>query len=138
MPTPEQAREQVAHMLGSYAEVVVHRAPFVFMTQTFIFLVFFFWRCGGMMLLGMALYKWGFLDGSRAARSYLTTAAICLPLGLGLAWYGTVALERIRFAMPERAVADVWNYVGAILASIGYASVLIVVVKRGALGGLRR
>jgi uncharacterized protein len=138
MPTPQQVDQQLARLRGSYGEVVASRATFVFMGQTMYFAMFFFWRCGGMMLLGMALYKWGFLDGSRAARSYLTTAAICLPLGLGLAWYGTVALERIRFAMPERAVADVWNYVGAILASIGYASVLIVVVKRGALGGLRR
>ena len=138
MPTPQQVDEQLARLRGSYGEVVAGRATFVFMGQTMYFAMFFFWRCGGMMLLGMALYKWGFLDGRRAARSYLITAAICLPLGLGLAWYGTVALERIRFAMPERTVADVWNYVGAVLASIGYASVLIVVVKRGALVGLRR
>jgi uncharacterized protein len=138
MPTPEQAREQVARMLGSYPEVVAHRAPFVFMTQTFIFLVFFFWRCGGMMLLGMALYKWGFLDGRRPTRVYQLVAAVCLPVGLALAWYGTVALERIRFAMPQRTSSDLWNYAGAVLASVGYAAVLILIVKHGALGRLRR
>jgi uncharacterized protein len=138
MPTPQQVDQQLARLRGSYGEVVAGRASFVFMGQTMYFAMFFFWRCGGMMLLGMALYKWGFLDGRRAAHTYLTAAAICLPLGLGLAWYGTVALERIRFAMPERTVADLWNYVGAVLASIGYASVLIVVVKRGGLVGLRR
>ena len=42
--------------------------------------LFFFWRCSGMMLLGMALYKWGFLDGRRPARDYLI-AAVCLPWG---------------------------------------------------------
>ena len=31
---------------------VAHRVPFVFMFQTFSSLLFFFWRCGGMMLLG--------------------------------------------------------------------------------------
>jgi len=90
------------------------------------------------MLLGMALYRWGFLDGRRAARDYLVAAATSLPLGLALAWYGTVALEGIRFAMPERTVADVWNYVGAVLASVGYAAVLILIVKRGVLAPLRR
>jgi len=138
MPTRAQATAQLASMHGSYLEVVAHRAGFVAMTQTFDFLFFFVWRCGGMMLLGMALYKSGFLDGRRPVRDYVRVAAIGAPAGLALAWYGTVALERIGFAMPQRTLADVWNYVGSVLASIGYAAALIVIVKRGALTGLRR
>ena len=138
MPTREQASEQLVEMHGSYWEVVESRAEFAFMSQTFFFVVFFLWRCGGMMLLGMALYKWGFLDGRRSTRAYALAAAICIPAGLGLAWYGTVALERVRFTMPERTVADVWNYAGAVLASIGYAAALILVVQRGAAVRLRR
>jgi uncharacterized protein len=138
MPTPEQASEQLEAMKGSYFEVVSHRALFVLMTQTMFFLMFFFWRCGGMMLLGMSLYKFGFLDGRRSERAYLLTAALCLPIGLGLAWVGITELERIRFGIPQRAIVDVWNYVGAVLASVGYAATLILVVKRRALSGLRR
>ena len=67
MPTPEQAQAQLAALHGGYLDVVAHRAPFVAMGQTMYFALFFLWRCGGMMLLGMALYKWGFLDGSRSA-----------------------------------------------------------------------
>ena len=138
MPTPDQVRTQMARMSGSYADVVTHRASFVLMAQTFYFAFFFFWRCGGMMLLGMALLKYGFLDGRRPAGAYVRTAAICLPIGLALAWYGTVALERIRFAMPDRTTADLWNYTGAVLASVGYAATLIIFVKRGLLLRLRR
>lgn len=137
MPTRAQSDAQVARMLGSYSELVADRASFVFMGQTMYFLFFFFWRCGGMMLLGMALYKWGFLDGRRTPRHYLLTAAICIPVGLALASYGVVELERIRYAMPQRTVADVWNYVGAVLASVGYAAALILVVKQDALRRLR-
>ena len=137
-PTRAQAEAALARMHGSYAEVVADRATFVFMAQTFYFLFFFFWRCGGMMLLGMALYKWGFLDGRRPARDYAIAAAICIPAGLALAWYGTVALERVGFGMPQRTIADLWNYVGAVLASVGYAAAIILVVERGALAGLRR
>jgi uncharacterized protein len=138
MPTPEQVANQLAAMQGSYLDVVAHRAPFVTMAQTMYFTMFFFWRCGGMMLLGMSLYKFGFLDGRRANRTYVLTAAICVPLGLILAWYGVGELERVRFAMPERTPLDVWNYAGAILASVGYAAAIILVVKRGVLGGLRK
>ncbi|MGH9253528.1 MAG: DUF418 domain-containing protein [Vicinamibacterales bacterium] len=138
MPTPEQAREQLGWMFGSYPEVVARQAPLVFMFQTLFFITFFLWRCSGMMLLGMALYKWGFLDGRRSTRAYLLVAAVGIPAGLMLAWYGTVELERVRFAMPERAVADLWNYTGAVLASVGYAAAIILAVKRGALSGVRR
>ena len=138
MPTPEQAREQLSWMLGSYPEVVARHAPLVFMFQTVYFLAFFLWRCSGMMLLGMALYKWGFLDGRLSVRAYVLAAALCLSVGLTLAWYGTVELERVRFNMPQRAAADLWNYTGAVFASVGYASVVILIVKSGVLAGGRR
>jgi uncharacterized protein len=82
-----------------------------------------------MMLLGMALYKSGFLDGRRNAGTYALAAAICLPLGLGLAWHGASEIDRVRYAMPERLLLDLWNYAGAIFASVGYAAVLILTVK---------
>jgi uncharacterized protein len=138
MPTREQTAQQLAAMQGSYPQVVAHRAAFVFMAQTLYFLVFFFWRCGGMMLLGMALFKWGFLDGRLSAATYMRTAAVCLLAGLSLASYGVFELERVRFAMPQRTIADVWNYSGSVLASVGYAAALILLIKQNLLSGLRR
>jgi uncharacterized protein len=125
-------------MHGSYTQVVAGRAPFVAMTHLMYFPLFFLWRCGGMMLLGMALLKWGFLDGRKSIGVYLTTAALCVPLGLGLAWYGYTQIEAVRFGLPDRLFLDIWNYAGAVFASIGYAAILIVMVKGGALTGLRR
>ena len=40
--------------------------------------------------------------------------------------------------MPQRATADLWNYAGAVFASIGYAAGLILLVERGAVARLRR
>ena len=137
MPTSEQAREQLSGMLGSYREIVARHAPLILMFQTLYFAAFFFWRCSGMMLLGMALYKWGFLDARLPTRRYVWIAALSLAAGLTLAWYGTVELERVRFAMPQRAATDLWNYVGAVFASVGYAAAIILVVKSGVLGAVR-
>jgi uncharacterized protein len=129
MPSVEELQVQLDAMLGSYAGTIQHRASFVFLMQTLVFGTFFFWRCSGMMLLGMALYKWGFLDGRRSAGHYGLVAAICLPLGLGLAGYGAAEIDRIRYVVPERWLLDLWNYAGAIFASVGYAAVVILVVK---------
>jgi uncharacterized protein len=137
-PTPEQVQAQLEAMHGTYPQVVAHRASFVFMAHLFYFPLFFLWRCGGMMLLGMALFKWGFLDGRRTAGAYLATAAICVPLGLGLAWFGFAKLEATRFGMPDRLLLDLWNYAGAVFASVGYAAILILIVKGRVLAGLRR
>ena len=136
-PSREQALAQVDRMQRGYLEVVRSRAAFVLMGQTFFFAMFFFWRCGGMMLLGMSLYKYGFLDGSRPDRVYIKTAAICIPIGLALAWFGVYELERAGFLMPQRAAADLWNYAGSVLASVGYAALLILLVNHRLLGRLR-
>jgi uncharacterized protein len=138
MPSPEDVNEELTAMLGSVGDVLSHRAEFAFGAQTGYFIFFFLWRCGGMMLLGMALYKWGFLDGRWSTRAYAIVAATCLPVGVALASQGVVALEAIRYAMPERTIADLWNYVGAVLTSIGYAAALLLIVKQGVLVPLRR
>jgi uncharacterized protein len=138
MPTPAQAHAQLAALHGGYTAIVAERAWFVFTTQTMYFAFFFFWRCGGMMLIGMALLKGSFLDGAKPAAVYAWTGAVCVPLGLALAYWGVVELERVRFAMPQRTIADLWNYAGAVLASVGYAAALILFVKRRAMPALRR
>jgi uncharacterized protein len=137
-PSPAELRAQIDGLRGGFVDIVRYRAPETFMFQTFIFALFFFWRCSGMMLLGMSLYKSGFLDGRLPARTYAIVSALCLPAGLGLSWLGAMTLDRVAYAMPQRTFADLWNYAGAMLASVGYAALLIYVVKRGLLAGLRR
>ena len=138
MPTREQARGHVDLMLGTYWRFVAGSAPGTFMFETMFFLLFFLWRCGGMMLLGMSLYKSGFLDGRLPSSTYARVALIATPVGLALAFIGALELERVAYAMPTRAAVDLWNYAGAVSASVGYAAALIWIVKRGMLGGLRR
>jgi uncharacterized protein len=138
MPTRDQALGHVSLMLGSYTRFVAESAPGTFMFETMFFLLFFLWRCGGMMLLGMSLYKSGFLDGRLQPSTYARVALVATPAGLLLAGIGALELERVAYAMPIRAVVDLWNYVGAVLASIGYAAALIWIVKAGLLQGLRR
>ena len=138
MPTREQARGHLDLMLGSYTNFVTGSAPSTFMFETMIFLLFFFWRCGGMMLLGMSLYKSGFLEGRLASSTYARVALIAAPVGLTLSFIGALELERVAYAMPIRAAVDLWNYVGAVFASVGYAAAIVWIVKRGMLAGLRR
>ena len=138
MPTREQALGHVDLMLGGYLRFVAGSAAGTFMFETMFFALFFFWRCGGMMLLGMSLYKSGFLEGRLSSSTYARVALVATPVGLGLAFIGALELDRVAYAMPIRALVDLWNYAGAVFASIGYAATLIWIVKREAMAGLRR
>ena len=138
MPTREQALGHVDLMLGGYLRFVAGSAAGTFMFETMFFALFFFWRCGGMMLLGMSLYKSGFLGGRLSSSTYARVALVATPVGLGLAFIGALELDRVAYAMPIRALVDLWNYAGAVFASIGYAATLIWIVKREAMAGLRR
>ena len=138
MPTREQALGHVDLMLGGYVRFVAGSAASTFMFETMFFVLFFLWRCGGMMLLGMSLYKSGFLEGRLSSSTYARVALIATPVGLGLAFIGALELDRVAYAMPVRAVVDLWNYTGAVFASIGYAATIIWLVKRQAMAGLRR
>ena len=138
MPTREQALGHLNLMLGSYTRFVAESAPATLMFETMFFLLFFFWRCGGMMLLGMSLFKSGFLDGRLSSSTYARVALIATPVGLALALIGALELDSVAYAMPIRAAVDLWNYVGAVLASIGYAATIIWIVKHGRMAGLRR
>ncbi len=137
-PTREQALGHLDLMLGSHWAWVSNSAASTFMFETLFFVLFFFWRCGGMMLLGMSLYKSGFLEGRLPSSTYARVALVATPVGLALALIGALALDRAAYAMPIRAVLDLWNYTGAVFASIGYAATIIWIVKRGAMAGVRR
>ena len=38
----------------------------------------FFWRAGGLMLIGMALFKWGFITGEAKTRNYVIALLVAL------------------------------------------------------------
>ena len=80
------------------------------------------------MLRGVALL--GILAMNiRGMAAPLSVAVSGIAVGLTLAWYGAIELERIRFAMPDRAITDLWNYAGAVFASVGYAALIILAIK---------
>jgi len=137
MPTPEQAQVQLDEMGGSYTEIVAARAPVVLLFQTLFYVTFFLWRTAGMMLLGMGLYKAGFLDGRLAASSYGRTALICLLVGVSMSSFGVISLEQVRFSVPDRTLPDLWNYFGSAFTSVGYAAAILAIIRTGALVGLR-
>jgi uncharacterized protein len=86
MPNREDAKENTRKMKSNYATVAGHLRPLAFKIQT-LFLPIIMWDSVALMLLGLALYRWGFLSGNWAIRDYWKVLAIGYGIGLPLVCY---------------------------------------------------
>lgn len=86
IPNRELAAENTRKMKSDYATVASYLRPLAFKLQTML-LPIEVWDSLALMLLGLALYKWGFLTGGWASRDYWKVLAVGYGLGLPLAIY---------------------------------------------------
>lgn len=88
-PTPQMTADEIAAYQGSWTKQMPYRALDSVQMETGFFLGFTFWRAGGLMLIGMALFKLGIFAAKRPRSWYWTMIAVALLVGLPLTVYGT-------------------------------------------------
>lgn len=139
LPAIESIQRELEHMRGNWMEQMKYRIPGAIFMQTFFFFIFSFWRVMSMMLLGMALYKWGVLSAERSKAFYLRL----MMTGL-LAGYATVALGiwknfgaewKMEYSM---FTGSQFNYIGSVLVSLGYIGFIMLICKTDMLNGPKR
>src|SRR5690242_10680307 len=87
-PTPGMVEREIAAYRGGWLGQMAYRAPEAFQIETSQLLLRGLWQAGGLMLVGMGLFKLGVLSGARSARFYAAMTALGFGLGLPVAWYG--------------------------------------------------
>ena len=90
----------------------------------------YFLRALGMILIGAGLYRLGFLQGDRSARTYQLTATLGLTVGLALAAAGVILVAINQFSNEVAFVGNIPNNLGTIPASLGYLSLIILWNRR--------
>lgn len=86
IPNRQDAQDNTRKMKSDYSTVASYLRPLAFMFQTK-FLIIEIWDSVALMLLGIALYRWGFLSGQWSNRSYWKVLAIGYGIGLPLVTY---------------------------------------------------
>ena len=132
-PSPEDqiAEDKRAHAtLGAHLAFVTEHTPW----RPFMSVPGYGFETLGLMLLGMAGYKSRFLTGGWSRRSYLKVAAATLiPSFL---YYGFAVQQTLRTDFAQELY---WPWVWGMptflhpMAAMGYAAVIMLVIRRGAL-----
>jgi len=89
-PTPESINEEIAAYRGSWIDQMPDRAPVAFAMETTLFLSFYLWKVGSLMLLGMALFKLGALQARWTRRQYRWLLAAGLLIGIPMTVFGVI------------------------------------------------
>jgi len=85
----------------------------------------FLLRALGMILIGAGLYRMGFMNGGKLAKTYQHTAWVGLAIGLPLAAVGVIFTAVNDYSREIAFVGQIPNILGTIPASLGYMSLII-------------
>lgn len=129
-PSPEKVTAEVEAYRGGWLEQMTHRIPTSLAFQTFVFLIWTGWRAGGLMLIGMALFKWGIITGERSKNFYLGQLFLCLPVGWTLVITGIIQNFAHDWTLEySMFLGSQFNYWGSILISLGYIAVIMLICQ---------
>ena len=137
-PDAPELEAEVAAYRGGWSEQQPVRAAEALGIHLGLLPFFAIWFCGGLMLIGMALYKWGVLSAAKDDRFYQRLASVGLLAGLPLVafgmWWnfaGGWAWQRSMF------FGTLFNSWGCIPVALGYLGLVMLAVRRGFLPGLQ-
>ncbi len=150
---PEEARQGTAVYWSPPAETILQRletyqsgwlaqmrerVPTSIAMHTFVYLIYGLWRTLGMMLLGMALMKWGFLSAERSRGFYIKVAVIGLVIGLPVTIWGAMQHFAHDWAMEHSQFGGhLYTYWAAVAIALAYAALAMIWHQAGRPGSLR-
>ncbi len=131
-PSPEQIENELAIYRGSWLTQLPQRSMTAFFMETFLLGFWGFWRAGGLMLIGMGLYKTGVFNAQRTRRFYQIGMVIGAACGLAIILWGVQRLEAKNWSLEYSFfIGNQFNYWGSLLLSFAYVCLVMLVCRDG-------
>ena len=138
-PAAAEVEAEIATYQSGWLTQMPERSATAIGLETTVFLLLFLWRSGGLMLVGMGLYKLGVLSARSSPAFYRRMAAAGLALGLPIVVAGVIYNTRHDFAFEYSMFqGQTFNYVGSIGVFLGYLALVMLAVQNGWLPALQR
>ncbi len=133
----EKIQERIDNHTGSYWKTFMHHVPYLTKyhgNETYIYM---FLDGFSVMVLGMALFKLGFLTLRRPSSDYWIMAAVGYGIGLSVSWWEVNHIVSNDFDMLR--MAETWpTYdMGRLGNGLGHLGLLLLFVRSGALSWLQ-
>jgi uncharacterized protein len=129
-PSEEMISRETTVYQGGWLEQMEQRIPTSVKLHTFVFVVWALWRAGGLMLVGMALFKWGVLTGERSWKFYLVLMALGFAIGFPLVIHGINANFEAGWSVTySKFLGSQFNYWGSCFISLGYVAALMLICR---------
>jgi uncharacterized protein len=138
-PGIEKVSAEISAYRGGWLPQMSHRIPASISFQTFIFFILTGWRAGGLMLVGMAFYKWGILSAKHSKRFYYTLMSTGFVIGIPIIVYGIVCNFAENWTMKySMFLGWQYNYWGSLFITLGYICLIMLICKSEVLEKLTR
>jgi uncharacterized protein len=139
LPPKEELAAEVAAYRGGWLDQMSHRVKWAFDFHSFVIWIWGIWRAGGLMLVGMALYKWRVFDATRSAAFYGRLAILGLATGIPAILYGIYRNQASNWDVRYSFFfGGQYNYWGSLLVSLAYVVLVMLACKSPALKSVRR
>jgi len=130
-PAAELINREIAAFRGSWLDQMPYRIKASLTFQTMVFFIFTGWRVSGLMLIGMALYKWGVLTANRSNKFYLFMFLIGFTLGLPVVISGMISNINADFSLKYAMfTGSQFNYWASIFISMGYIGLIMFLYQK--------
>ena len=137
-PSAEMIDAELAAMRGGWLDQQPARSVAALAFETFLLITWGLWRAGGLMLIGMALFKREVFGAGRSPRFYGALIAVAVAVGLPLQAYG-IGLDFARgWSLWSFFLGLQFNYWPSIAVSLGYVGLVMLACRTEALRGLTR
>ena len=137
-PTPEVIEAELAAYRGGWLDQQPVRSVAAFGFETFLLIIWGFWRAGGLMLIGMGLFQREVFGARRSPRFYAGLIAAAVTVGLPLQAYG-LSLDFARgWPVWSFFIGLQFNYWPSIAVSLGYVGLVMLACRTEALRRLTR
>ncbi len=129
-PGAEIIEQELEIMKGPYWGQMSMRAETALMFQFGIFFFYTLWKCLGLMLLGMAIYKSGFLIGKVSRKTLTLVSTIGIIAGSLLILTGVMLNFQHNWSFEFSMFKGVnFNYIGSLFMALAYIAILNILAK---------
>ena len=129
MPNLTMIEQELQIYRGNWFEQMPLRVKQSFNMQTTILFFYSIWNVSGWMLVGMGLYKWGYLSAIKKTRTYLLMMLLLIP-GFAIIVFGVDQQFGHSWTMEYSMFqGKQFNFLGSILVVFGYIGAIMLWMK---------